>query len=267
MDHGKHEPIPIPSTVSPKTRGQQHNAHRDNVLGEYEGAGTEANHAAAPASLGHVDIVVWVALQARVVHLFIQAHSSAVQAHEKSDPSWARYNYDAANNTERNENTTTAPTPASTTTTSTINANTVRKATPTPTVLYILRKVPCFIIVNIPVDGFFFVLVVAYRIYSRRLFRPILHLFGSIPCCQHNNTASSTTHVRGARVRLEEARDADCVFLLLLYSEVHRLDSSQQQPRVERAQPGAFRVLVEVDLKCSKCCRKQSGRQGGHKLG
>lgn len=70
-----------------------------------------------------------------------------------------------------------------------------------------------------------------------------------------------TTHVRCARVRLEEAGDSDGVLLLLLHSEVHRLHSSQQQPRVERAQPGAFSVLVEVDL-TSKARQGKIRRRG-----
>lgn len=56
------------------------------------------------------------------------------------------------------------------------------------------------------------------------------------------------SHVGGAGVRLEEARDADGVLLLLLHADVHRLHPPEEQPRVERAQPGALRVLEEVDL-------------------
>lgn len=52
--------------------------HRDDVLGEDEGTSTEADDAATPAGLRHVDVVVRVALQARVVHL--SHHSCAVQA-------------------------------------------------------------------------------------------------------------------------------------------------------------------------------------------
>ena len=58
--------------------------HRDNVLGEDEGPSTEADHAAVTAGLSHVDVVVGVALQARVVHL---SHSRAVEADNKSEPS------------------------------------------------------------------------------------------------------------------------------------------------------------------------------------
>ena len=46
------------------------------MLGEHEGAGTEAHDAAAAASLGHVDVVVRVALQPRVVNLLQQGHKS-----------------------------------------------------------------------------------------------------------------------------------------------------------------------------------------------
>ena len=54
------------------------------MLGEDEGPSTEADHAAATAGLSHVDVVVGVALQARVVHL---SHSRAVEADNKSEPS------------------------------------------------------------------------------------------------------------------------------------------------------------------------------------
>lgn len=53
----------------------------------------------------------------------------------------------------------------------------------------------------------------------------------------------------GAGVGLEEAGDANGVLLLLLDADVHRLHSSEQQPRVEGAQTGALGVLEEVDLK------------------
>lgn len=53
----------------------------------------------------------------------------------------------------------------------------------------------------------------------------------------------------GAGVGLEEAGNANGVLLLLLDADVHGLDSSEQQPRVEGAQPGALGVLEEVDLK------------------
>lgn len=55
-------------------------------------------------------------------------------------------------------------------------------------------------------------------------------------------------HVGRAGVRLEEAGDANGVLLLLLDPDVQGLDSSKQQPRVERAKAGALRVLEEVDL-------------------
>lgn len=44
-------------------------SHRDDVLRERQGAGAEADDAAAPAGLGHVDVVVRVGLEPRVVDL------------------------------------------------------------------------------------------------------------------------------------------------------------------------------------------------------
>lgn len=66
--------------------------------------------------------------------------------------------------------------------------------------------------------------------------------------CPNQTSQIQKTHVRRAGVRLEEASDANGVLLLLLHADVHRLDASQQQPRVERTEAGALGVLEEVDL-------------------
>lgn len=46
-------------------------SYRYDVLRELERTSSEANHAAAPLGLCHVDVVVWVRFESRVVHLRI----------------------------------------------------------------------------------------------------------------------------------------------------------------------------------------------------
>lgn len=58
----------------------------------------------------------------------------------------------------------------------------------------------------------------------------------------------NASYVGGAGVRLEEARHAESVLLLLVHPQVQRLHSSEEQPRVERAETSPLRVLEEVDL-------------------
>lgn len=65
---------------------------------------------------------------------------------------------------------------------------------------------------------------------------------------QGSSREPAATHVRCNRVCLQETSHADGVFLLLVDSQVHRFHASQEQPRVERAETGALRVLEEVDL-------------------
>ena len=52
-----------------------------------------------------------------------------------------------------------------------------------------------------------------------------------------------------ARVSPQETRYAKGVFLLFVYPQVHRLYASEQEPGVERAQPGTLRILEKINLK------------------